>query len=217
MTAVDPFAAMNAVDPFAAMNAVGLVAFAVVGALKATDADLDLLGVTVLGVLTALGGGMTRDVLVGRVPAALTATSDVALTLLGVALAVVVRTRVTGRLRDHPALLLPDAVGLAAFAATGALVGEAVGLAPFGVVTLAALTGVGGGSISDVLLGRVPGVLREDFYATPAVLGGVLFWLATAVGARPDAVALPCALAVFTLRVLALRFDWELPRVETGG
>jgi uncharacterized membrane protein YeiH len=210
MTGVGP---LTALDPFDTMNAVGLVAFAVVGALKATDADLDLLGVVVLGVLTALGGGVTRDVLVGRVPAALTATGDVALALAGVAVAVVVRTRVAGRLRDHPALLLPDAVGLAAFAATGALVGVEAGLSAFGVVTLAALTGVGGGSLSDVLLGRVPVVLREDFYATPAVVGGTLFWLAASAGVRVGDLVLPCALAVFALRALALRFQWELPRL----
>jgi len=204
---------MAGLDAVALMNAVGLVAFAVVGALKAADADLDLLGIGVLGVLTALGGGMTRDVLVGRVPAALQGTSDVAVALVGVVLAVALRTRLRGRLRDHPALVASDAVGLAAFAATGASVGYAAGLSPFGVVTLAALTGVGGGSLSDVLLGRVPVVLREDFYATPAVVGGVLFWGAAAAGVDPDALVLPSALAVFVVRALALRFEWELPSV----
>jgi uncharacterized membrane protein YeiH len=199
------------VDAVALMNAIGLVAFAVVGALKAADADLDLLGIAVLGVLTALGGGMTRDVLVGRVPAALQGTSDVSIALVGVVLAVALRTRLRGRLRDHPALLASDAVGLAAFAATGASVGYATGLSPFGVVTLAALTGVGGGSLSDLLLGRVPVVLREDFYATPAVVGGVLFWGAAAAGVDPDALVLPSALSVLVVRALALRFEWELP------
>ncbi|WP_435344959.1 TRIC cation channel family protein [Haloarchaeobius sp. HRN-SO-5] len=67
--------------PFAAMNAVGTVAFGVAGASKGVDSDLDYLGVTVLGVVTALGGGITRDLLVGRVPSALTSETDVLLAL----------------------------------------------------------------------------------------------------------------------------------------
>ncbi|MFC4360092.1 trimeric intracellular cation channel family protein [Halobium salinum] len=196
---------------FALMNVVGLVAFAMVGSLKAADADLDLFGVAVLGVLTALGGGTVRDVLVGRVPGALRSTGDVAVALLGVALAVLLARRVRGRLLDHPLLLAPDAVGLAAFAATGALVGHEAGLSPFGVVALATLTAVGGGSLADVLLSRVPVVLREEFYATPAVLGGALFWLAESVGVDPSAAALGCAGLVLGVRLLALRRGWDLP------
>jgi uncharacterized membrane protein YeiH len=200
---------------FAAMNVVGLVAFAVVGVLKGRDADLDLFGIAVLGLLTALGGGTLRDVLAGRVPTALRSTSDVSVALLGVVagvvLAAALQDRVDGRLRDHLALQLPDAVGLAAFASTGALVGVQAGLSPFGVVVLAALTGVGGGSIADLLVVRVPAVLREDFYATPAVLGGAVFWLVVDAGLARGRATLACAGLVLALRLLALRYDWRLP------
>lgn len=198
-------------DPFAVANVVGLLAFAIAGALKGVDADLDLFGVVVLGVLTALGGGMLRDILVGRVPAALLGTGDVTVVLVGVALAVVLATRLDRSLRDHPAFLLSDAVGLAAFAATGALVGARAGVSPFGVVVLATLTGVGGGSIADLLLTRVPAVLREDFYATPAAVGGVVFVLAGAAGVGAPVPPASCALAALGLRVAALRYDWHLP------
>jgi uncharacterized membrane protein YeiH len=200
-------------DAFDLMNVVGLVAFAMVGSLKAADADLDLFGVTVLGVLTALGGGTMRDTLVGRTPASLQSIGDMSVAFVGVALAVVLSRRISGRLRDHPAILLPDAVGLAAFAATGALVGTQAGLSPYGVVILATLTAVGGGSLADLLLNRVPVVLQEDFYATPALLGGVVFWLVIQLGVAVDTAALVCAGFVLSVRVLALRYDWELPQV----
>lgn len=198
---------------FAAMNAVGLVAFATVGALKGSDADLDLFGVVVLGFLTALGGGMLRDVLVGRVPAALQSAGDVAVAGLGVALGVVLALEVEGRLRDTPALLLPDAVGLAAFAATGAAVGVETDLNLFGVVVVATLTGVGGGSISDLLLVEVPAVLREDFYATPAALGGVVAWTAVELSLPVAVATLAAAGSVLLVRLAALRYDWRLPTV----
>ncbi|WP_435195819.1 trimeric intracellular cation channel family protein [Natronomonas sp. EA1] len=202
-------AALGGVGPFEVANAVGLVAFAMVGALKGADADLDLFGIVVLGVITAFGGGATRDVLVGRIPASLLTTTDVAFAFLGVALGVVVWRRV-GPVLDHPAVLLPDAVGLAAFAATGALVGTAFGVSPFGVVLLATITGVGGGSIADLLLTRVPIVLREDFYATPAFVGGAVFWAVDQVAAPPAPTA-TCVGVVLALRLLALHYDWELP------
>lgn len=163
-------------DAFALMNVIGLLAFAIVGSLKSAKADLDPFGVVVLGILTPLGGGTLRDTLVGQVPLALRAMTDVLVVLFGVALALVI-IRWLGNVRDHPIVSIPDAVGLAAFAATGASVGYEVGLTPFGIVVLAALTAVGGGSLCDLLLARVPVVLREDFYATPAVIGGVAFWL----------------------------------------
>ncbi|GAB6878692.1 TRIC cation channel family protein [Halorubrum gandharaense] len=198
---------------FEALNAVGLLAFAAVGALKGADAELDLFGVAVLGILTALGGGIIRDALVGRVPVALTSMTDVAVVLVGVAAAVLAARRLAGPLLSNPVLLTADAAGLAAFAATGALVGHEAGVSFFGVVVLATLTGVGGGSLSDVLLARVPVVLREDFYATPAVLGGVLFPVVVWVGVGTGIASLLVAGVVFAIRLLALRYDWHLPTV----
>ncbi|MGB9986479.1 trimeric intracellular cation channel family protein [Salarchaeum japonicum] len=199
---------------FDVMNAVGLVAFAIVGSLKASDADLDLLGIAVLGFLTALGGGITRDVLVGRTPAAFSGSGDVAWAFVGVLLAIGLAVVVDERgLLDSPALVVPDAVGLAAFAATGALVGVDAGVSPFGVVVLATLTGVGGGTISDVLLDRVPFVLTEDFYASCALIGGALFVLAADAGVGQRTAALACAGVVFALRIVAVHREWRLPSV----
>ncbi|WP_435117657.1 trimeric intracellular cation channel family protein [Halolamina sp. C58] len=204
---------VDAGPAFAAMNAIGLVAFAVVGALKGSDADLDLFGVAVLGFLTALGGGTIRDLLVGRIPTSLQSNTEVLFAAAGVALAVVLATRVRGDLMESPAVLLPDALGLAAFAATGAAVGIEAGLSPFGVVVTATLTGVGGGSLSDLLLARVPAVLREDFYATPAVAGGAVAPPAVAVGLGTGTTTLLAAGVVLALRLGALRYDWRLPTV----
>ena len=199
-------------DAFGVMNVVGLLAFAVVGSLRGIDADLDLLGVGVLGVMTALGGGVTRDLLVNTVPVALRSTTDVSVALVGVGVGIALG-RIGDDLTDHSLVLLPDAVGLAAFATTGALVAADAGLSGFGVVALATVTGVGGGLVSDVLLQRVPFVLVEDFYATCALVGGVVFWAATAAGVGDGSAAAVCAAVVLVLRLVAIRRDWELPTV----
>ena len=199
-------------DAFGAMNAVGLLAFAVVGSLRAVDADLDALGVVVLGVMTALGGGVTRDLLVNATPAALRTTSDVTVALAGVGLGVALaKAGAPGDLTDRAVVLLPDAVGLSAFATTGALVAADAGLSPFGVVLLATVTGVGGGLIGDLLLRTVPSVLVEDFYATPAILGGATFWALAVVGVPDQRAAVVCAAVVLGLRLTAIRRGWELP------
>ncbi len=96
---------------------------------------------------------------------------------------------------QHPVVLTADAIGLAAFTTTGALLGQQAGLPVFAVVALATVNAAGGGAISDLLLGRTPGILRDDFYASGAVIGGLAFWRGTVVGvsvsepvgARPSA------------------------------
>lgn len=198
---------------FAVMNAVGLVAFAAVGALKGSDAGLDMFGVAVLGFLTALGGGTIRDLLVGRIPTSLQSNVEVLFAAGGIVLAMLLARRVQGDLTESRAVLLPDAIGLAAFAATGAVVGIEAGLSPFGVVVTATLTGVGGGSLSDLLLATVPAVLREDFYATPAVLGGAVAPPAVALELSLGATTLLSAGVVLGLRLGALRYGWRLPTV----
>jgi uncharacterized membrane protein YeiH len=201
-------------SPFDLLNWLGLLAFALAGALDGADEGLDVLGVAVLGVVTALGGGITRDLLVDRTPVALTATADVVVVLAGVLVALVLVSQGRDLATDSPAVQVPDAVGLAAFAATGAIVATEAGLSAFGVLVCAMLTGTGGGAIRDLLVGRTPGILVEDFYATCALAGATAFWLLRVANApRPLGVA-ACVGVAFTLRVLAIRGDWHLPTVD---
>ena len=201
------------VSAFDVLNWLGLLAFSLAGALDGADEGLDVLGVAVLGVVTALGGGITRDLLVDRTPVALTATADVLVVLAGVLVAVALVWNGRRISTDSLAVQLPDAVGLSAFAATGAIVASESGLSAFGVLVCAMLTGTGGGAIRDLLVGRTPGILVEDFYATCALAGATAFWLLRTAGApRPTGVA-ACVGIAFVLRALAIRYDWHLPTV----
>ena len=205
-------------DPFAVMNTVGLVAFAFVGASKAVREEFDLFGVAVVGLAMAFAGGATRDLLVNRVPLALRSPAEIALGLVGVGLAVALSARLASP-NDHPVTVVADAVGLAAFATTGAIVATEAGVSAFGVVAVATINAVGGGAVADVLLDRPPFILFEDFYATCAVVGGCAYWLVAGVGAAtgvagPGVAAAACAAATVGTRLVAVACGWGLPTAQ---
>ncbi len=203
-------------DPFAIMNSVGLVAFALVGAAKAIREEFDLFGITVVGLVTAFVGGATRDVLVGRIPLALSSMGEITLGMVGVSLAVALHL-VLDSPDDHPITVVSDAIGLAAFTTAGAIVAVETGVSSFGVVAIATINAVGGGAFADILLDRSPFILVTDFYASCAVLGGTTYWLlAVAFGAGSVAAALCAAVTVGT-RLYAVRFGLHLPTAQSVG
>ncbi len=201
--------------PFAVMNTVGLVAFALVGATKAIRKEFDLFGIAVVGLATAFAGGATRDVLVNRVPLALTSPLEIGLGMFGICLAIGVSV-VLDSPDVHPITLFSDAIGLAAFATTGAIVATDAGVSGFGVVAIATINAVGGGALADVLLNRSPFILLEDFYASCAVLGGGTYWLVTTLGGSGPAstAAVLCAAVTVGTRVTAVTYGWSLPTVQ---
>lgn len=199
-------------DPFAVMNTTGLVAFALVGAAKAIRAEFDLFGITVVGLATAFAGGVTRDLLVNRVPLALQSPTGIGLGLLGVGLAVVLSAGV--RAPDkHSVTVVSDAVGLSAFATTGAIVATGADVSAFGVVAIAAINAVGSGATADIILDRAPVILFDDFYASCAVLGGCAYWGVGHAGVTDGVAAAVCAVVVLATRLVAVTRDWDVPTV----
>lgn len=203
-------------DPFAVMNTIGLIAFAFVGSSKAIREEFDLLGITIVGLAMAFAGGATRDLLVTRVPLALQSPIEISLGLFGVGLAIALSLALTAP-ETHPITLVSDALGLAAFATTGAIVATDAGVSVFGVVAIATINAVGGGAFADILLDRAPFILFEDFYATCAVLGGCAYWLVGTIGATGGTAAAVCAAVTVLTRLVAVTFDWHLPTVQNLG
>jgi uncharacterized membrane protein YeiH len=203
-------------DPFVVMNTVGLVAFALVGAAKAIREEFDLFGVTVVGLATAFAGGVTRDLLVNRVPLALRSSVEIGLGMLGVGLAVGLSI-VLDSPDDHPITLFSDAIGLAAFTTTGAIVATDVGVSGFGVVAIATINAVGGGAFADILLDRSPFILLNDFYASCAVLGGSTYWIVVTFGGSGSIAAVVCAVITVGTRLVAVNYGWNLPTAQMLG
>jgi uncharacterized membrane protein YeiH len=204
------------VDPFAVMNSIGLVAFALVGSAKAIREKFDLFGITVVGLTMAFAGGMTRDILVNRIPTALQSPTEIGFGLFGVGLAVGLSI-VLDAPDDHPLVLLSDAIGLAAFATTGAIVATDIGLSAFGVVAVSTINAVGGGAFADVLLDRSPFILIDDFYASCAVLGGSVYWLVVTAGGAGSIASVACAVVTVGIRLAAINYGWGLPNAQILG
>jgi len=201
------------IDFFSLVDLLGVVVFAFVGTLKGVERHLDVLGITVTGVATALGGGIIRDVLVNRVPMAITDFYAMLTAVAGVALACLV---VMVKRRDYSTrglVLVLDALGLAAFTATGAMVAWEEGLSLWGVLMLGALTGCGGGAVADLLCNQVPGILREDFYAICCLAGAFGFFVVVQMGYSVGAASFFCNVLVLVLRLLAIFCGWRLPRL----
>lgn len=203
-------------DPFAVMNTIGLIAFALVGSAKAIREEFDLFGITVVGLAMAFAGGTTRDLLVNRVPLALQSPIEISLGLLGVGLAIALSAVLTSP-DNHPITLLADAIGLAAFATTGAIVATEASVSAFGLVAIATINAVGGGAFADLLLDRSPFILFDDFYASCAVLGGSAYWLVASVGAAGSTAAGVCATVTVVTRLAAVTYSWNLPTVQKLG
>jgi uncharacterized membrane protein YeiH len=203
-------------DPFAVMNTVGLVAFALVGSSKAIREGFDLLGITLVGLAMAFAGGATRDLLLTRVPLVLQSPVEVGLGLFGVGLAVALSV-VLSAPDTHPVTVVADAIGLAAFATTGAIVATEAGVSAVGVIAIAMINAVGGGAVADILLDRAPFILFEGFYASCAILGGGAYWMAGTVGAGANTAVVICAGVTVVTRVAAVAFDWQLPTTQQFG
>ncbi|BAI61014.1 conserved hypothetical protein [Methanocella paludicola SANAE] len=196
--------------------AIGTIAFAISGAFKAIRHEFDVLGLLVLGFATALGGGLIRDVMLHRTPTAFIDNGPAAYALAGCVIVLVshwLSKKVWG-LADPESrtFLVLDAVGLAAFTVIGASAGAEAGLNVFGIIMLAALTGVGGGMIRDLLAGETPLVLKSDFYATATIIGAVVFFILSYLSIDPVTNSAVTFAVTLLLRLSAIQFKWQLPR-----
>lgn len=193
-----------------ALDLIGTFAFGLNGALTAVRATrLDIVGVVTLGVITAMGGGIIRDVLIGDVPpATFRDWRYFALAVGGGLLAFVLGSRLD---RLEMPINVLDAVGLSAFAVIGASKALAFGLGVVPAIILGTVTGVGGGTIRDTLVGQVPLVLRSELYAIPALVAAAITVGTIQAGVYGLPAALAAAGVCFFIRMLGVAFKLSAP------
>src|SRR4051812_6640754 len=204
----------TAVPVLLALDLLGTFAFALNGALTALRvARLDIVGVVTLGMITALGGGIIRDVLLDRLPPATFSDWRYLAVAAGGGLIAFAFGRRLDRLNTPITVL--DAAGLSLFAVTGASKALELGLGPAQAVILGAITGVGGGTLRDVLIRQIPSVLSSGLYAIPALLGAGVTVVATRLGHYGLPAAIAAAVLCFVVRMVGVHFELNAPMPRT--
>ncbi|MHA6763011.1 trimeric intracellular cation channel family protein [Streptacidiphilus sp. PAMC 29251] len=199
------------------LDLIGIFVFALSGGLLAVRKNLDIFGIAVLAEVTALGGGVFRDLIIGAVPPAAFQNMGYFFTPLVAAMVVFFLHPEVQRINGTIQLL--DAAGLGLFCVTGTAKAHDYGLGAVADIALGMITAVGGGVARDLLAHELPSLLRWDraLYAVPALVGAglvaVLIWTKELDGVTGTL----AALVAFSLRMLALRYDWRAPRAWHRG
>lgn len=204
---------------------IGIVAFSISGTLVAIKKRTDSLGALIFAMLTAFGGGVTRDLILGR-PIGLLwsqeyrymALVSIAISLIGFHLALVPQVAAFLRRHEHDTVLeLADAIGLASFCVSGVDVAISVSGTDNALLLIfcGCITGVGGGILRDICSAEIPALFRKHVYCLPAV-GGTILYVYT-YGVLPHIVSMLIAIVLIILfRMLACKFKWNLPAPNGG-
>ncbi len=204
-------------------NYIGTIAFSVSGVVKGFKKNLDIFGITLLGILTAVGGGIIRDTMIGQVPTALTDPTSI---YLSTTVALIMYTIVRIKKSDVPlekqmlrflttTNLVFDSIGLAIFALIGASAGTDLELNAMTSGILATLTGVGGGILRDVLVNETPIVLKEDVYAVLALGAGISYHLLVVNLHLPKVPVYTTLFILFLLiRLTVIKYHLRLPNMD---
>lgn len=197
------------------LDLAGVAVFSASGVLAVRDRNLDVFGVLVVAMLTGIGGGTVRDVLLDRHPIFWVTDPWYAIVIIVAAVLTV------GYLRVRPPpgamFLVADALGLALFSLSGARFAEAARCPPLIVVLMGTMTGVFGGALRDVITAHVPLILRREIYATAAVAGIGLYLVLRALDLPSPLAVGAGVITVVALRLLAIRWDLHLPVFGSRG
>lgn len=192
---------------------VGTVAFAISGALLAIEKELDYYGITFFALITAVGGGIIRDMMINEpLPAALENPLYVIISILSAAAVIAFYRKIV---LYSNLLLLFDAIGLAAFTAIGAevAINNNIDL-PFVIITLALLTGTGGGILRDVFAKEIPFVFRKEVYAVASIFGAVCFIIIDRLLGNNTVALYSCFGFTLIIRLICMKKDVHLKKVE---
>ena len=207
---------------FTVLELIGTVAFALSGTMTGLKYKLDIFGVLLLSITAALGGGVIRDLLIGRIPPMMFQDYKylMAAVAAGVILFLLAKLAKTFYRANEQRIEtwnnVFDALGLGAFTVTGVQAGMQAGYGDNGflLVFLALLTGIGGGVLRDLLVQRMPLIFHKRIYALADILGACLYLFLYRRGVDVVITSAVTIAAVFAIRMLATRYHWNLPKAD---
>ena len=201
-------------DLFFIADIIGIIAFALSGYLVAVRNELDLLGVLIASFLTALGGGIVRDVILDTTPFTFREYYPASTVLVVLTIAIIFKIYTKKEIERKLFFVISDTIGLVAFSITGALLALDAGFNIFGVVILSFLTAVGGGLTRDILINKVPAVLVTDFYGSIALLVALLLFCCKKLEFLNEYSIVAIAIIAISLRLVAYFRGWRLPKLQ---
>lgn len=193
---------------------IGIIAFSISGFLVATKNRLDILGILIASALTALGGGIIRDAILGATPFAFSSLYPAITLFLSLFAAFVFKLYNKPSLEQKWIFVVSDTIGLVAFSITGAILAINAEYNFFGIMILSFITAMGGGVTRDVMINQVPTVLISDFYGSIAVIVALLLALLETLDALNALTISSVAIFSVILRLIAFKRGWQLPKLS---
>lgn len=190
---------------------IGIIAFAMSGFFVAVKNRLDLLGVLISTFLTALGGGIIRDVLIDRAPFTFTHTYPALTVLLVMVFMILFQFHKRNTLENKPLFILSDSIGLVSFSISGALTALETNYNLAGVIVITFVSAVGGGIVRDVTINEVPFVLKTGFYGTVTILIAVGIYLLDLYKLLDILTIATMFILALSLRLFAYYKKWSIP------
>lgn len=199
---------------FLLTDIIGIIAFSLSGFLVGIRNNLDLLGIVIAASLTALGGGIIRDVLLHRTPFAFNEYYPAMTLLATIVIAFVFQSLRSEKIEHKWLFVVSDTIGLIAFSITGALLAIAADYNVFGIIILSFLTAVGGGVTRDIMINQVPAVLVSDFYGSIALIVAMMLAGLHYMNRMSDLAVMGVAIITVLLRLIAYKQQWHLPTMS---
>lgn len=192
------------------IDTLGIAAFSIAGAFAAMEKKLDVFGIFIIAFVTALGGGTLRDVLIGETPVRwMYDLSQGTIVLLSTVTVVLF----TNPLKNfHKVLLLFDSIGLGFFTVLGIQQGILHKMDPIICIALGTITACFGGVIRDISLNNIPLIFQREIYATACIFGGIIYFMLVKANVSGILLKGICITAIVTIRLLAIRYNWQLPQ-----
>jgi len=193
---------------------IGIIAFAMSGFFVAVRNELDLLGILIATFLTAFGGGVARDVIVGQTPYPFGSNLPAIMVISVMIIMILFRLHQKPSIENRALFILSDSIGLVSFSITGAIIALEAGYNLTGLLTLSFITAVGGGIMRDVILNEVPFVFKTGFYGTVSLLIGFGIYLLD----QFEAMSLVSMLLLFgigvAIRIIAFYQKWSIKVIK---
>ncbi len=193
-------------------NFMGIIAFAASGSFKGFKYKLDILGIIVLSVITSVGGGIIRDVMLNKVPFILSHPHDIYLATIVAIILFIVTKKKEIISKYNTKLLILDAIGLAIFTIIGAKIAMDNNQSLISVAIISTITGVGGGVLRDVLCSEIPIVLKEDVYAVLCFFGAILYYFLVLLLNNEFITSIIIFTLILTIRLIVIKYKLNLPK-----